>query len=173
MSRYGHAVDLSGIGAVAAAIVALGALIVALLARRDSRQSAVASAAAARAAEAALALQEAEVARAREVSDVAWALRVPEAGTIACVNTGGSAAHNVRLVLTIDKHRETLVAGTVAPGDSLDFTRATDIWRIAPLRNGSPELVAIAGPRENAFRVKVTARVAWTSQLGTPSTQVM
>lgn len=163
---------VGAIGGVLAAIGSIIAAVMAIRARSDSRAAAVASETSAEAAEGALELSRAEVARARERTDVQWDRQYDKArlGLVRYRNVGSTTAYNVTIALTVNDVREDLSLGDVAPGGTIEFDK-TEVRFAAAVRADQRRVEAqhdgiglIAGPRFH-----VLARITWTSELGTPA----
>lgn len=174
MTRYRHDVDLSGIGAIAAALVAIGALWVAYLARTDSKVSAKASAVSAEAAAAAIELASIQARRETERHDVEWTDDSPDRNRVVLRNVGSTTACAVSIVLTINGNRHDLDAGDIAPGEAYEFDSAeyaamaeSDFMAtVAAMRAAGVGYVG--GPT-----FAVHARITWLSELGTPGVQLV
>lgn len=142
----------------------------------EAHRSAGAADKSAKAADAAVDLQRAEVARTRERVDVDWEMnrKSRAAGQVILTNTGSTTAHDVDVVVTVNGDRLISHADTVAPADTVVIGAAEQRDKSArafsdrerSLRGS--DLLIIGGPRW-----KLSARVTWASDLGTPGVQVI
>lgn len=173
--------NAEGLGSVAAAVVAGLALVVAWLARRDSRQSAEASVRSAEAAERAAEITELEARRRVERSDVVWERerrsrgRQLEAGILRYQNVGSQDAFGVSAVLTINGERIELSPGRVPAGTCFEYDareihqkakQARDRRRAA--RESRPGIAVM-----DTTRFRVSARISWQTELGTPGIVIL
>lgn len=159
---------VGGAGAVWAAIVAQGA-------RGHSSTSAAAAADSAESARGTLDVMRAEAARAVERSDVDWRREQDKhrRGAITLRNVGSTTAYAVAVVLTINGDRISLAPGDVPAGGVVEYD-ATDVYRAASAAASS------AMARQRAVgtfyaatpKFRVTSRITWESELGTPAVAV-
>ncbi|MDR6912949.1 hypothetical protein J2W54_004962 [Rhodococcus fascians] len=121
-------------------------------------------------------------ARAQERSDVAWACDWisdrPEEPIWRIKNIGADTAHNVEIVLhandpTHERPRRVKVA-RADPGAGIDFDLAQE-WAAERVRYDQDFESGTEDPQflhiPPTTRVTVTARILWTSELGTPHQQ--
>lgn len=155
---------MTGLAVVIAAVSAA----VAIVARRDSARSA-------KAAEAALELERREVARQTELCDVRWErVNRGPAGLLAYRNCGTTSAYDVTVVVTINDERFEVGSDHVPGGDSIQYD-ASDLLGRAQ-REAANARSRARSSRPGVFYVPMTrfnvrARIAWKSELGTPSAQ--
>jgi len=156
-------------GAVWAAMVAVGA-------RREAVRSAAAAEDSADSARGSLDVMRADAARAVERVDVGWSRlrdkRRP--GFVILRNIGSTTAYDVAVVLTINDERIALAPGDIPPGGLVEHD-ATDIYRAesqaasAAMARASAAGVFYAA----ATKFRVSARITWQSELGTPDVRVI
>lgn len=142
----------------------------------EAHRSAGSARTSANAADATVELQRAEVARTRERVDIVWEMNRKSrgAGQVVLTNTGTTTAHDVDVVVTINGDRLPGHADALAPTDTIviDATEQQDASeRAFAARERSfraPDMVILSVPRW-----KVSARITWVSELGTPGVQVI
>lgn len=163
--------DWWGPVAAAAAVVAS---VIAVLARLDSKASAAAAKVSADAAGGSLELARLEARRLTERTDVQWRRDEDRSGLVILRNVGSTAAYAVSVVLTVNDQRFDLKFGDVPADRTVEHDVREVIDEIA-IKNSR----ALAAMRSTGTyyggptQVKISARISWQSELGTPAIQML
>jgi hypothetical protein len=164
------------VGGVAGAGGAVWAAVAAVGARREAARSAAAAEDSADSARGSLDVMRAEAARAVERVDVGWARQrnKRKPGFVTLRNIGSTTAYDVAVVLTINGDRIELAPGNVAPGGLVEHD-ATDIYRAeSQAASAAMARASAAGVFYAAStKFRVSARITWQSELGTPDVLVI
>lgn len=160
---------LGGAGALWAAIVAHGA-------KGDAARSATAAEESALAAQGSLDVARSEHGRAVERVDVTWRREAvkPQTGRVVLRNAGTTMAWGTRVALTINGQRFDLAPGDVPPGGTVEHDASEFYREAARERDRTAGAMRQAGIfYAGSPKFRVSARITWTSELGTPGRQVI
>lgn len=161
---------VSGSGALVAAVFAGAAW-------WEAHQSAGAAKTSAEAADATVNLQRAEVGRALERVDVQWTVNLRdsrEAGELVLTNAGSTTACEVEVVAAVNADRLHGESARVDPGGSVTIdvadaaAKSVEAFRRRMDANRGSGMALLGPPRW-----KVSIRITWVSELGTPGVQVI